>query len=81
MLTSQEGPSSGVVWSLVEDGFHVGSRGGEFLGYIDRQRDGSFVACDLYSREIGRFRELPAAMRAITAVHAVDAVRPSGSVR
>jgi hypothetical protein len=59
---------TGIVWALVEDGFHVGSRGGEFLGYIDRQYDGRLLACDLYSRPVGHFDDLTAAMRALEAV-------------
>ena len=65
-----ERPGAGVVWSRVEDGFHVGSRGGEFLGYIDRQKDGRFEACDMYSRTVGYFPDLTSAMKAITAVPA-----------
>ncbi|WP_405373765.1 MULTISPECIES: hypothetical protein [unclassified Microbacterium] len=58
--------SAGVVWSRVEDGFHVASRAGNFLGYIDRRRDGAFEAFDMRSRSIGRFAELVAAMRAVS---------------
>jgi hypothetical protein len=68
-------PGAGVVWARVEDGFHVGSRGGEFLGYIDRQRDGRWLACDLYSREVGLFADLTAAMKALTAVEASERLR------
>lgn len=59
-------PSAGVVWARVEDGFHVGSRRGVFLGYIDRQADGSFLAVDGRSRVVGRFPALTAAMAAVT---------------
>lgn len=68
-------PGAGVVWARVEDGFHVGSRGGEFLGYIDRQRDGRWLACDLYSREVGLFADLTAAMKALTLVEASERLR------
>lgn len=54
-----------VVWSRVEDGFHVGSRAGEFVGYIDRQPDGSHVASDMRSRVVGSFADLRAAMAAL----------------
>lgn len=60
-------PGSGVTWALVEDGFHVGSRAGEFIGYIDRQRDGRYLAFDTYSRMIGPFDDLPTAMTALSA--------------
>ncbi len=68
-------PEAGAVWARVEDGFHVGSRGGEFLGYIDRQRDGLWLACDLYSREVGLFADLTAAMEALTEVEASERSR------
>ena len=66
-------PGAGVVWARVEDGFHVGSRGGEFVGYIDRQSDGRFLACDLYSRPVGYFPDLPSAMRVLSVLEPVDA--------
>ncbi|SDQ47748.1 hypothetical protein [Microbacterium sp. cf332] len=58
-------PASGIVWARVEDGFHVGSRTGEFVGYIDRQPDGRYLAYDSRSRCVGSFPELTAAMRAL----------------
>lgn len=65
MTTNPNG--AGVVWARVEDGFHVGSRRGEFLGYIERQSDGAFVAFDMHSRPAGRFPLLTHAMNALTA--------------
>lgn len=67
-MTAAPEPSagSGVLWAMVEDGFHVGSRDGEFLGYIDRRSDGEFLACDMFSREIGVFGDLPSAMQVVT---------------
>ncbi|MBZ4487769.1 hypothetical protein LQ938_13245 [Microbacterium sp. cx-55] len=61
-----DGEGAGTTWARVEDGFHVGSRHGEFLGYIDRQADGRFVAFDLHSRIIGGFVDLTSAMRAVS---------------
>lgn len=61
-------PGARVTWARVEEGFHVGSRDGEFLGYIDRQRDGRYLACDMYSREVGVYTEITAAMRAVSEV-------------
>lgn len=60
-------PTAGTVWSRVEDGFHVGSRDGNFLGYIERQRDGRFTAFDMRSHAVGTFAELVAAMRTLSA--------------
>lgn len=60
-----------VTWATVEDGFYVGSRTGEFLGYIDRTRSGSFDAFDLVSRKVGTFSALERAMAAL--IEAADA--------
>lgn len=56
---------TGIVWARVEDGFHVGSRAGDFVGYIDRQPSGGYLAYDDRSRCVGSFDELTAAMRAL----------------
>ncbi|MFZ8758902.1 hypothetical protein ACO03V_15940 [Microbacterium sp. HMH0099] len=65
-MTATSRSGTGVTWARVEDGFHVGSRRGEFLGYIDRQSDGTFLAFDSFSRMVGRFRGLTAAMSAVS---------------
>lgn len=65
-METTDRPGAGVVWARVEDGFHVGSRKGVFLGYIDRQADGAFLAFDGRSRIVGRFAALTAAMAAVT---------------
>ncbi|MDU0326470.1 hypothetical protein RWH43_06815 [Microbacterium sp. KSW2-21] len=65
-MVSPDRPGAGVVWARVEEGFHVGSRKGVFLGYIDRQPGGSFDAFDGRSRLVGRFEALTAAMAAVT---------------
>ncbi|MCK2034790.1 hypothetical protein KZC51_01465 [Microbacterium sp. SSW1-49] len=54
-----------VLWACVEDGFHVGSRVGEFLGYVDRQPDGSYAAFDARAQNIGRFDTLHDATSAV----------------
>lgn len=59
---------SDVLWACVEDGFHVGSRDGEFLGYIDRQTDRRYLACDMHSQPIGTFADLRSAMSAVTSL-------------
>jgi hypothetical protein len=55
-----------VLWACVEDGFHVGSRVGEFLGYVDRQSDGSYAAFDARAQSIGRFDTLHDATSAVS---------------
>ncbi|WP_430591880.1 hypothetical protein [Humidisolicoccus flavus] len=50
-----------VLWACVEDGFYVGSRNGEFLGYIDRKSEAQYLAFDMFSREVGVFPDLRAA--------------------
>lgn len=65
--TTPHHSGTGIVWARVEDGFHVGSRTGEFVGYIDRQADGEYHAFDSRSRLVGAFSELTAAMRALAA--------------
>ncbi|MDU0367057.1 hypothetical protein AB0O16_04595 [Microbacterium sp. NPDC089180] len=65
-MVSPDRPGAGVIWARVEEGFHVGSRKGMFLGYIDRQADGGYLAFDGSSRVVGRFRTLTAAMAAVT---------------
>jgi hypothetical protein len=63
-VTAQQ-HGDGVVWSRVDEGFHVGSRAGEFVGFVDRQDDGAYLACDRHSRPIGRFDVLEAATDAV----------------
>ncbi|KAA9089068.1 hypothetical protein [Microbacterium radiodurans] len=59
-------PGGGVVWARVEDGFHVGSTDGDFVGYIDRQPDGRWHAFDARSRMVGSFAVVTDAMRALS---------------
>ncbi|WP_223628829.1 hypothetical protein [Microbacterium sp. EST19A] len=58
--------SSDVLWACVEEGFHVGSRSGDFLGYVDRQPDGTYAAFDARSRPIGGFATLDGATAAVS---------------
>lgn len=58
-------PDHDVLWACVEDGFHVGSRRGDFLGYVDRQPDGGYRAFDARSRTLGDFPTLQAATAAV----------------
>ncbi|MFS0853028.1 hypothetical protein [Microbacterium sp. 179-I 3D4 NHS] len=66
---------SDVLWACVEDGFHVGSRGGDFLGYVDRQADGHYLAFDARSQVIGAFLALNEATGAVVAA---SPARPEG---
>lgn len=68
-MTVDDRPGAGIVWSRVEEGFHVASARGAFLGYIDREADGTYEAYDGRSRPIGRFPTLVAAMAAVTHAH------------
>lgn len=56
----------GTVWARVEDGFHVASRGGNFLGYIEQRKDGRYVAFDMRSAIVGTFADLVSAMRTLS---------------
>lgn len=57
---------SDVLWACVEEGFHVGSRSGDFLGYVDRQPDGTYSAFDARSHPIGSFVTLESATAAVS---------------
>ncbi|KJL20439.1 hypothetical protein RN51_02656 [Microbacterium oxydans] len=58
-------PDHDVLWACVEEGFHVGSRRGDFLGYVDRQTGGGYRAFDARSRSLGDFPSLRAATAAV----------------
>ena len=55
-------------WARVDAGFQVASREGEFLGYVDRSADGSYLAFDGRSTPVGRYESLRAAQRAVISV-------------
>ncbi len=55
------------VWARVDDGFHVGSRAGDFVGYIDRRGAAEFYAFDMRSHLVGVFADLSSATRAFSA--------------
>lgn len=57
-------------WARVDSGFHVASRDGEFLGYVDAAADGSFLAFDGRSTPVGRYDSLREAQRAVLTVPA-----------
>jgi hypothetical protein len=54
-----------VTWAAVEDGFHVASREGEFVGFAERTPDGHFVGFDGRSTPVGRYESLDEAQRAV----------------
>lgn len=56
------------VWSEVEPGFYAGSHAGNFLGYINQNLRGIFVAHDMASHVIGEFSTLDEAMESLTAL-------------
>ncbi|MEJ6488335.1 hypothetical protein PQI23_01185 [Leucobacter sp. USCH14] len=64
-------PNTDVVWAEVEAGFYVGSRSGEFLGYVDVEAETKNVVCDMYSRPVGEYASLAEAM------HALESLQPS----
>lgn len=66
-------------WARVDAGFHVASRDGEFLGYVDRSADGSYLAFDGRSTPVGRYESLRAAQRAVISVD--DRTAPSREPR
>lgn len=61
-----------VVWARVDDGFYVASRPGHFLGCIDRQEDGRFLALDTHTRPIGTFTDLAEARAAVADAYERD---------
>lgn len=60
-----ENDESEVMWARVDDGFYVGSLPGRFLGCIDRQEEGDFLALDVHARPIGEYANLAQAMTAV----------------
>lgn len=54
-----------ITWATVDSGFHVGSRDGEFVGYIDTTPDGRFIAFDGQSTPHGYFRSLDQAQASL----------------
>lgn len=66
-LTSYErSHASPVTWARVDRDFFVASAAGTFLGTIDRESEGLFVARDMRSMVIGSHSTLQAAMAAVT---------------
>lgn len=68
MLVGSAGQTDpGFTWSVVEEGFYVCSRGGNFLGCVDHRPDDTFQVSDGYARRAGIFPDLKSAMAAVVA--------------
>ncbi|MEJ6489705.1 hypothetical protein PQI23_08220 [Leucobacter sp. USCH14] len=65
MSVSTNRLAGAITWARIEDDFFVGSRDGEFLGFIDVEESGLYVVCDQFSRPIGQYSELDGAMAAL----------------
>jgi len=61
-----------VTWVTVEKGFHVASRAGEFVGFVEQTSDGHFVGFDGRSTPVGRYESLDEAQRAVQQVPAEE---------
>lgn len=55
-------------WARVDTDFYVASRDGEFVGYVDRAADGTYIAFDGRSTPVGRYDDLRDAQRAAEGV-------------
>jgi len=79
--TTSVRPSLGhaVRWDEVEPGLRVGTRRGEYLGFIERTVYGTFVAFDGFSTPVGRYDSLREAQRAVVEVERMGKRRPGAS--
>lgn len=59
---------TGPTWAHVDDGLHVVSRAGEYLGCVDRSGDGAYLAFDGRATPVGRYDTLREAQRAVLSV-------------
>lgn len=64
----RDADGSQFVWSEVEPGFYAGSHAGNFLGYINQNLRGIFVAYDMASHVVGEFSTIEEAMESLTAL-------------
>lgn len=55
-------------WAHVDTGLYVVSRAGEYLGSVDRAKDGSYLAFDGRATPVGRYDSLKEAQRAVLSV-------------
>jgi hypothetical protein len=68
-----------VRWNEVQPGFRVGTRDGEYLGFIESTAYGTFVAVDGHSTPVGRYDSLRQAQRALLEVKRLATRRSSAS--
>ncbi|BAC19176.1 hypothetical protein HMPREF0290_2406 [Corynebacterium efficiens YS-314] len=66
-LERAEGEEPEFTWSEVARGFYAGSCEGNFVGYIERNARGAFVAHDMQSRVRGKFPTIDDAIENLTA--------------
>ena len=71
--------SPAVRWNEVQPGFRVGTRGGEYLGFIESTAYGTFVAVDGYSTPVGRYDSLREAKRALLEIKRMGTRRSRAS--
>jgi len=68
-----------VRWNEVQPGLRVGTRDGEYLGFIESTAYGTFVAVDCYSTPVGRYYSLREAKRALLEVKRMGTRRSRAS--
>ena len=68
-----------VRWNEVQPGLRVGTRDGEYLGFIESTAYGTFVAVDGYSTPVGRYYSLREAQRALLEVKRMGTRRSRAS--
>jgi hypothetical protein len=68
-----------VRWNEIEPGFRVGTRDGEYLGFVESTAYGTFVAVDGCSTPVGRYDSLREAKRALLEVKRVGTRRSRAS--
>ena len=71
--------SPAVRWNEIEPGFRVGTRDGEYLGFVESTAYGTFVAVDGYSTPVGRYYSLREAQRALLQVKRMSTSRSRAS--
>ena len=71
--------SPAVRWNEIEPGFRVGTRDGEYLGFVELTAYGTFVAVDGSSTPVGRYDSLREAKRALLEVKRMGTRRSRAS--
>lgn len=68
-----------VRWNEVQPGFRVGTRGGDYIGFVESTAHGMFVAVDGYSTPVGRYDSLREAQRALLEIQRMGTRRSRAS--